>query len=120
MNQQNEINELMNIPGLSGPDMTSSFKGIGNGDMQTGIKNFAEHFHNTGAQFGKKIGFRNGVVTGSVITLIASSVVFAGITLKNRYDRFKQEQALREQEAYFIRAINKKASAEIHSEKEEE
>lgn len=120
MNQQDKILELVNTSGLSGADMTSSFKSIGNGDMQTGVKIFADYFRNSNVAMEKKMSMRDGFIKGSIVTLVLSSVTFAGITLKNRYDRFKQEQALREQEAYFIRAINKKASAEIYSEKEEE
>lgn len=105
MNQQNKIFELVNTPNLSGADMTSSLKAIGNGNMQNGIRLFADWFHKSGVTYGNKVGFRNGLVTGSVVTLVLSSLVFTGLSIKNKHDKLKQEKLLKEKESDFAKAV---------------
>lgn len=106
MSQQKKILELISSLRLSGSDMTSAFKIIGNGDMQTGVKFFAEYFHNTGITFGKKFGMRNGIVIGSIGTSVITSAMFIGIIIKNKYELFQQEKLLRKQEEYIIKSLN--------------
>lgn len=103
---QNSLHKLIGNSKLSGPTMTNAFKIIGNGDMQTGVKFFAEYFHDTGITFGKKCGMRNGIVMGSIGASVITSAMFIGIIIKNKYELFQQEKLLRKQEEYIIKSLN--------------
>ena len=103
MKQQNKMLELVNSIKLSGPDMTTALKAIGNGDMLSGIKGVSDFFY--------KEGKRDGIVIGSIGTTVITSTLFIAITLKKKYDNFRKEKLLKKQIDYIIKSQNSKTCA---------
>ena len=98
MSAAEEIFDLLETNGQSGPDMTQALKAIG-GDMKSGLKKISEFFFDEGMskgyQAGMDVGEKNGLLKGSAITLGLVALVQGGIYL---YGKHKQKKELRAQE----------------------
>lgn len=91
MNERaNDILDLINKKGKAAPDMTSSLKKIGDGDMQVGLQEFASYFKKTGFKSGEKIGFLKGASTVAG----AICVFKGGKYLKDKYSNYKYNKEL--------------------------
>ena len=69
-----KIRKLISQNGKNAADMTHIISEIGGGDMQTGLKKFANFFYDDGNEYGLRIGKISGMIQGSAITLTAVSV----------------------------------------------
>lgn len=109
-NITNEIKELIYTSGKAAPNMTHAFKNIGNGDMQRGIKKFADYLfkegRGKGIGQGYKMGVKSGRVQGSLITLgVVSLAIGGGLYIKDRYEAYKSKKALEEEGKEILDAI---------------
>lgn len=98
MSAAEEIFDLLDASGQSGPDMTQALKSIG-GDMKSGLKKIGEFFFDEGMskgyQAGVDVGERNGVLKGSAITLGLVALVQGGVYF---YKKHKERKELKEKE----------------------
>ena len=98
MSATEEILDLLDASGQSGPDMTQALKAIG-GDMKSGLKRIGEFFFDEGMSKGYQAGIndgeKNGLLKGSAITLGLVALVQGSIYL---YGKHKQKKKLKAQE----------------------
>lgn len=109
-NIPNDIKELINTTGKAAPHMTHAFKNIGNGDMQRGVKRFADYLFKEGCDQGIgqgfKMGEKSGWVKGSLTTLgVISLAIGGGLYIKDRYEAYKSKKALEEEGKEILDAI---------------
>ena len=117
MSATEEILDLLETNGQSGPDMTQALKAIG-GDMKTGIKKIGEFFFDEGMskgyQTGVAVGEKNGLLKGSAIALSLAALVQGGVYL---YGKYKEKKTLtvkedaRKEEANAIKEAIRTANA---------
>ena len=118
MSATEEILDLLETNGQSGPDMTQALKAIG-GDMKTGIKKIGEFFFDEGMSKGYQAGVtegeKNGLLKGSAIALGLAALVQGGVYL---YGKHKEKKALtvkeeaRKEEANAIKEAIRTANAD--------
>ena len=99
MSATEEILDLLDASGQSGPDMTQALKAIG-GDMKSGLKKIGGFFFDEGMSKGYQAGIndgeKNGLLKGSAITLGLVALVQGSIYL---YGKHKEKKNLKAQEA---------------------
>lgn len=105
-----EIQDLISTTGKAAPDMTAALKRIGNGNMQVGIKKLAKYFDSVGFESGIKLGTKNGMVKGSLVTLGAVSLVACSVFIKEKYNDYKRKKALEDEGKLIYEAIKDSVS----------
>lgn len=101
-----DIKELINTSGKAAADMTHAFKNIGNGDMQRGVKRFADYLFKEGCNQGIKMGEKSGWIKGSLTTLgVVAFAIGGGLYIKNRYVAYKSKKAFEEEGKEIFNAI---------------
>ena len=86
------VEELISTNGKAAPDMTHALKVMGDGDMQNGVKRFANYFLEEGKERGFVAGEKSGIMKGAVITVSILSLVHIGKNILDRNATHKKHQ----------------------------
>ncbi len=84
--KENILKSLVLEQGMSSSEITHTFKIGGGGNMQDGIKQFANLFFKEGYKLGEK----NGIIKGTAGTLFLVSLVLGGYYITEKYKSNKE------------------------------